>query len=71
MGNNSYPIGVIDSGVGGLSMVIALDQLLPSEEIIYVADPLHFPYGEKTKKELMEENKEIALILDDGKALDC
>lgn len=53
MGNNSYPIGVIDSGVGGLSMVIALDQLLPSEEIIYVADPLHFPYGEKTKKELM------------------
>ena len=30
-------------------MVIALDQLLSSEEIVYVADPLHFPYGEKAK----------------------
>ena len=53
MGSNSNPIGVIDSGVGGLSMVIALDQLLSSEEIVYVADPLHFPYGEKAKNELI------------------
>jgi len=53
LGSNSNPIGVIDSGVGGLSMVIALDQLLSSEEIVYVADPLHFPYGEKAKNELI------------------
>jgi len=53
LGNNLKPIGVIDSGVGGLSMVFALDQLLPSEEIVYVADPLHFPYGEKNKNELI------------------
>lgn len=46
-------VGVIDSGVGGLSVVEAIKQLVPSQEIIYVADPLHFPYGEKTGAELM------------------
>ncbi len=73
MGSNSNPIGVIDSGVGGLSMVIALDQLLSSEEIVYVADPLHFPYGEKAKNELihivsslvsyLNENLKVKLII--------
>ena len=53
MGIESNPIGIIDSGVGGLSMVLALNELLPSEKIIYIADPLHFPYGEKSKNELM------------------
>jgi glutamate racemase len=46
-------IGVIDSGVGGLSVVEAIKQLVPAQNIVYVADPLHFPYGEKTKDELM------------------
>lgn len=53
MDSNSNPIGVIDSGVGGLSMVVALDRLLSLEEIVYVADPFYFPYGEKDKKELI------------------
>ncbi|GEM_PF-433012 len=53
MGIESNPIGIIDSGIGGLSMVVALNDLLPSENIIYIADPLHFPYGEKSKEELM------------------
>lgn len=53
MGEYRKPLGVIDSGVGGLSVVEALRQLVPSRNVIYVADPLHFPYGEKSKDDLM------------------
>ncbi|MDI3542703.1 MAG: glutamate racemase [Candidatus Atribacteria bacterium] len=53
------PLGIIDSGIGGLSVVRAVRTLLPAEDIIYVADPLNFPYGEKTKEELLEIVKPI------------
>lgn len=39
------PIGVFDSGVGGLTVVRAILDLLPNEEIVYVGDGAHFPYG--------------------------
>ncbi|MBC7217556.1 MAG: glutamate racemase [Candidatus Caldatribacterium sp.] len=45
-------IGVIDSGIGGLSVVLAVRELFPSNPIVYFADPLHFPYGEKEEQEL-------------------
>lgn len=61
------PLGIIDSGIGGLSVVNAVRALLPAEDIIYVADPLHFPYGEKTKKELMEIVKPIIGYLSQDK----
>ncbi len=54
-----YPLGIIDSGIGGLSVVNAVRTLLPEEDIIYVADPLHFPYGEKSREELVEIVKPI------------
>lgn len=41
------PIGVFDSGVGGLSVLRALQALLPTERWIYVADSAHAPYGDK------------------------
>jgi glutamate racemase len=47
-GNVDAAIGVFDSGVGGLSIAKALNQLLPNEDIIYVADSAHAPYGEKS-----------------------
>ncbi|MEN3186809.1 MAG: glutamate racemase [Atribacterota bacterium] len=61
--DNQKIIGVIDSGVGGLSVVEAIKQLMPSQEIIYVADPLHFPYGEKTSIELMNLVRPFILFL--------
>jgi glutamate racemase len=45
--NPNAQIGVFDSGIGGLSIVRALRQLLPHERFVYYADSLHAPYGEK------------------------
>ena len=42
------PIGVFDSGVGGLSVLQEIQQLLPRESLLYVGDCGHIPYGEKT-----------------------
>lgn len=42
------PIGVFDSGIGGLSVAHAIQQRLPHESIVYIADSRHAPYGEKT-----------------------
>ena len=42
------PVGVFDSGVGGLSVLDEIQRLLPHESLLYVADCGHIPYGEKT-----------------------
>ncbi|MEQ7918131.1 glutamate racemase [Xanthomonas sp. WHRI 1810A] len=42
------PVGVFDSGVGGLSVLGEIHRLLPNESTLYVADCGHIPYGEKT-----------------------
>ena len=41
------PIGVFDSGVGGLSILKSIHELLPAEQLLYVADSAHAPYGPK------------------------
>lgn len=46
------PIGLFDSGVGGLTVLNSVRSLLPKENIIYVGDNIHCPYGNKTKEEL-------------------
>src|SRR5690349_1207162 len=43
----SLPVGVFDSGVGGVSVLRAMRQLLPEEDLIYVADSRHAPYGNR------------------------
>lgn len=48
MGNQKLAIGVFDSGVGGLSVLNAIHQLIPTENLIYVADTLHTPYGSRS-----------------------
>lgn len=58
--NNNRPIGVFDSGVGGLSVLYELQHLLPNENFVFLADQLYVPYGEKTKKELVELTSKIA-----------
>jgi glutamate racemase len=42
------PIGIFDSGVGGLSVLAAVRQLLPGEDLIYLADQAHVPYGSRS-----------------------
>ncbi|WP_201557998.1 glutamate racemase [Psychrobacter sp. 72-O-c] len=46
------PIGLFDSGVGGLSVYLHLAQQLPDEHYIYYADTLHVPYGSRDSKEI-------------------
>ncbi len=48
------PIGVIDSGVGGLTVAKELMRQLPKEELIYIGDTLRCPYGPRPKEEVME-----------------
>lgn len=50
----NQPIGVFDSGLGGLSVLYYLRQVLPHEDFIYVADTLHVPYGDKTENWMCE-----------------
>ncbi|OEC33656.1 glutamate racemase [Pseudomonas cuatrocienegasensis] len=45
---SNAPIGVFDSGVGGLSVLREIRQILPQEALLYVADSGHVPYGEKS-----------------------
>ena len=47
------PIGVVDSGVGGLSVVLELQKVLPDEDIIYFGDTANCPYGNKSNDELL------------------
>ncbi len=57
---NTRPIGMFDSGVGGLSVLRAFRELLPGEDILYFADTLHVPYGEKTAEEIAGYGRQIA-----------
>lgn len=45
---NNNPIGIFDSGIGGLSVARSIREALPHENLIYLADSLHAPYGDKT-----------------------
>ncbi len=49
---SARPIGVFDSGVGGLSVLQALHRLMPHERFVYLADSAHAPYGEKSDAEV-------------------
>ena len=53
------PIGVFDSGVGGLSLLLDLRRLLPNEDFIYYGDRANAPYGAKTHGEILEISKGI------------
>lgn len=53
------PIGIFDSGVGGLTVLKELQRKRPHEHYIYVGDNAHCPYGEKTSNQLIEYSKYI------------
>src|SRR3989442_662415 len=59
------PIGVFDSGVGGLTVARAVMDLLPGEPLLYVGDTARFPYGPKPLDEIKRYALEIATYLVD------
>ena len=54
MTNSKKPIGVFDSGIGGLTVLEKLMEKFPNEDFIYVADQGHCPYGTKTEEGIKE-----------------
>ena len=57
------PIGVFDSGIGGLTVVRALRDLLPHEDIFYIGDTARLPYGGKSKSTIERYSIEISGLL--------
>ena len=67
---DSTPIGVFDSGVGGLSVFKAIRQRLPSQPVIYLADQAHVPYGHRSLEEVRWFAQQITeYLLDRGARL--
>jgi glutamate racemase len=67
------PIGIFDSGVGGLTVAHAIKQLLPGESLVYFGDTAHLPYGDKSEEAiryysrritefLLEHNSKVVLV---------
>lgn len=54
---NNKPIGVFDSGVGGMTVLKELMKVLPNENFIYLGDTKRFPYGSKSKESIIELTK--------------
>ena len=50
-------IGVFDSGVGGLTVLKEIKEMLPNENYIYIGDTASFPYGSKSKQTIIELSK--------------
>lgn len=63
MKNSEKYIGIFDSGIGGLTVVRALLDKMPNENIVYLGDAKHMPYGDKTNEQI------IKYVLDDVKFL--
>lgn len=59
-GNRVRPIGVFDSGIGGLTVLHELLVALPREDFLYLGDTARFPYGERSREELEHFSVEIA-----------
>jgi glutamate racemase len=57
------PIGIFDSGIGGLTVAHAIKKLLPNENMIYFGDTAHLPYGDKSEAAIQAYSIRIADIL--------
>jgi glutamate racemase len=63
-----HPIGIFDSGVGGLTVAHAIKQILPGESLIYFGDTAHLPYGDKSAESIRSYSKKITEFLLDQDA---
>jgi glutamate racemase len=63
--NASAPIGVFDSGIGGLTVVSEIMRQLPDEDVVYFGDTARVPYGPKSPKTVQRYSREITSFLED------
>lgn len=66
--NKDNPIGIFDSGIGGLTVAKAIRKLLPNESLLYFGDTKHLPYGDKSEESVKEFSQNISKFL---KAKNC
>lgn len=57
------PIGIFDSGVGGLTVAHAIKQILPGESLVYFGDTAHLPYGDKSEESIKNYSRRITEFL--------
>jgi len=57
------PIGIFDSGVGGLTVAHAIKQILPGESLVYFGDTAHLPYGDKSAESIRYYSQRITEFL--------
>lgn len=68
---NNAPIGIFDSGVGGLSVVREIRVQIPFESVLYFADQEHVPYGSRKLEEVQAFSMEITrFLLKSGSEID-
>ncbi len=58
-----HPIGIFDSGIGGLTVLRAIRQLMPDEPLFYLADQAHVPYGARSLEEVRSFSEAITRYL--------
>ena len=64
MSNHKHqPVGVFDSGIGGLTVANAISRQLPNEQLIYFGDTAHMPYGDKSKELIRQYASRITEFL--------
>jgi glutamate racemase len=63
MNYDNRPIGIFDSGIGGLTIADGLIQLMPNESMIYFGDTQHLPYGDKSSKTVQRYSLGISEFL--------
>lgn len=63
MASRASPIGVFDSGIGGLTVVRELFRILPRESILYFGDTARVPYGNKSRETIVKFSTESVLFL--------
>lgn len=61
--SSELPIGIFDSGIGGLSVLRHIRDLIPSEKLIYVSDRAHLPYGSKDSQFILERSEYLVNFL--------
>src|SRR5574339_767240 len=62
-GRAEKPIGIFDSGIGGLTVASEIRKLLPNETIVYFGDTAHLPYGDKSEAAIQAYSIKIADVL--------
>ncbi len=63
MQEKQAPIGIFDSGIGGLTLASAVHRLLPNEKLIYFGDTAHLPYGDKSTASIQAYSVKICNVL--------